>query len=158
MNLTIRRALKTDAESIAQILRNVGWFQHMRRQAPDDTTEKVLEHLTMCLADTSHSVYVAETADRGVLGYVNVHWLPYLFLQGPEGYVSELFVGENARGLGVGSKLLQAVEKEARSRGCSRLMLISSNTRESYSRGFYPKRGWDEREIIKNFILSLEPE
>jgi GNAT superfamily N-acetyltransferase len=81
--------------------------------------------------------------------------LPYLILAGPEGYVSELFVSDSARGIGIGTQLLKAVEAMAISRGCSRLMLLNRKTRESYERGFYRRLGWEEREEFANFVLHL---
>jgi GNAT superfamily N-acetyltransferase len=79
----------------------------------------------------------------------------YLILRGPEGYVSELFVHEKARGLGVGGQLLDAIQQEARARGCFRVSLLNRNTRESYRRGFYAKRGYEEREDMVNFVMTL---
>jgi len=90
-----------------------------------------------------------------VLGYVAVHWLPYLFLTGPEGFVSELFVRREARGRGLGRILLRIVEDEARSLGCARLQLINFRDRESYRRGFYAKAGWQERPDGASFVKTL---
>ena len=107
------------------------------------------------MADTSHSIYVVETAQFGVIGYACVHWLPYLFLPGPEGYLSELFVEQTHRGKGVGKQLLNSIVTEAKHRDCSRLMLITSRGRESYRREFYLKEGWLERDGMANFVLRL---
>ena len=90
-----------------------------------------------------------------MVGYAAVHWLPYLLLAGPEGYVSELFVRDSEQGKGVGTKLLEVVKREAEERGCSRLMLLNMRYRESYQRGFYKKLGWQEREDAANFVLQL---
>jgi GNAT superfamily N-acetyltransferase len=79
-----------------------------------------------------------------------------LLLSGPEGYVSELFVAEAARGRGVGTRLIEAIESLARQRGCARLMLLNVRERESYQRGFYTTRGWHERLNVANFIKPLE--
>jgi ribosomal protein S18 acetylase RimI-like enzyme len=57
-------------------------------------------------ADDSHSLFVAESHGEGPIGYAAVHWLPYLILSGPEGYLLELFVAESARDRGVGTALL----------------------------------------------------
>jgi GNAT superfamily N-acetyltransferase len=105
--------------------------------------------------DASHSVYVAETAQGELAGYLSVHWLPYLFLPGPEGYISELFVRPEARGQGIGSRLLEAAREEAEARGCTRLSLLNMRNRESYLRGFYGQHGWEERPDAANFILRL---
>jgi GNAT superfamily N-acetyltransferase len=113
----------------------------MNEESTAETEMRITEHLRTCLADDSHSVLVAEGAKGAVLGYVAVHWLPYLMLAGPEGYVSELFVAESARGAGLGTKLLEAVKDMAIGRGCSRLMLVNRKMRESYRRGFYTEAG-----------------
>jgi GNAT superfamily N-acetyltransferase len=84
-----------------------------------------------------------------------VHYLPYFFLPGPEGYVSELFISAEARGQGIGTALLEQVIAEARRRGCARLSLINSRTRESYQRKFYEQHGWNERIEIAVFVLPL---
>jgi GNAT superfamily N-acetyltransferase len=93
---------------------------------------RVSRPLQLCLADNSHSIYVAERPEGELVGYIAVHWLPYLFLPGPEGYISELFIRELARGQGLGSQLLEVVKKEAAERGCIRLSLINIRSRESY--------------------------
>jgi GNAT superfamily N-acetyltransferase len=78
------------------------------------------------------------------------------FLQGPEGYVSELFVAESVRGHGVGRALLRNIETEARARGCVRLSLINLRNRESYLRQFYVKAGWEERREAANFVYRIK--
>jgi GNAT superfamily N-acetyltransferase len=98
---------------------------------------------------------VAQSDDDKIVGYVSVHWLPYLFMRGPEGYVSESFVRDNARGRGVGRRLLQAVEREARSHECTRMSLTNLRHRESYKRQFYVKAGWTERSDAANFIYQI---
>ncbi len=108
------------------------------------------------MRDDSHWMLVAESGAGRVLGYISVHWIPFLFLEGAEGYISELFVHKAARGSGVGSSLLHAVTEEARMRGCACLMLLNGRTRESYQREFYKKRGWRERETMANFILEIK--
>jgi GNAT superfamily N-acetyltransferase len=155
MTFHIRKAQPQDATGIADVLRDVGWFAHINDESPEATIERIGQHLAMCLADNSHSIYLAENA--GIVGYAAVHWLPYLMMRGPEGFVSELFIAEAARGQGIGAKLLKTIEEEARIRGCSRLGLINSRVRESYQREFYKKNGWIEREDMVNFVLPLNP-
>ena len=99
------------------MLRGVGWFTFIDDESPVQTESRVAEHLSMCLADDGHSVLVDEDDSGGIVGYVAVHWLPYLMLAGPEGYVSELFAADSSRGLGLGTRLLEAVEFMAVSRG-----------------------------------------
>jgi GNAT superfamily N-acetyltransferase len=156
MDIQIRRAVIEDAAAIADLLHEVGFFERINREAPEETRERVSRHLALCLADDSHSIYVAESSQGGLAGYAAAHWLPYLFLAGPEGYVSELFLREAARGQGTGARLLDAIKAEALQRGCGRLNLLNNRERESYLRGFYAKQGWEERPDMANFIYRLK--
>jgi N-acetylglutamate synthase-like GNAT family acetyltransferase len=156
MDVQIRKAGTEDAPAIAEMLRALGLFAHLAIEAPQTTLERVTRHLALCNADSSHSVFVAHNPAGELVGYGAVHWLPYLILTGPEGYVSELFVPESCRGRGVGSQLLKVMQAEARERGCSRLMLLNIRKRESYQRKFYLKQGWEEREEAANFIYPFE--
>jgi GNAT superfamily N-acetyltransferase len=155
MNIRIRRAESTDVPVIAELLRCLGIFDHITAEAPQTTQVRVLKHLALCTADDSHLVLVAQIPSGEIAGYCAVHWLPYLILAGPEGYVSELFIKDEFRGQGIGSQLLETIKTEARNRGCSRLMLLNMRKRESYKRQFYSKQGWEERSDAANFILPL---
>ncbi len=155
MDITIRNVQFQDAEDITSIIREVGWFEHLKSEAAQTTAERVLQHISLCLADDSHSAFVAEDEEHKVIGYSSVHYLPYFFLPGPEGYVSELFISAKARGQGVGTALLEQVIAEARRRGCARLSLINSRTRESYQRKFYERHGWKEHTEVAAFVLPL---
>jgi GNAT superfamily N-acetyltransferase len=152
----IRKARQADTQPLTDLLIGLGWFEDYFTGASREALQhRVGRHLERCLADASHSVYVAETAQGELDGYLSVHWLPYLFLPGPEGYISELFVRAEARGQGIGSRLLEAAGQEAEARGCTRLSLVNMRSRESYLRGFYGQRGWEERPDAANFILRL---
>lgn len=153
--LQIRRARRDDAPRLAAFLKDLNHFHRLESLSLEQVEAQVDRHLALCLADDSHSTYLAEGPDGALLGYSNVHWLPYLFLPGPEGYVSELFVAESARGQGVGTQLLLAVKDEAARRGCRRLCLLNMRDRESYQRAFYAKDGWLEREDAANFIFEM---
>jgi GNAT superfamily N-acetyltransferase len=155
MIIRIRKAVHEDAAALAELLLDTGWFEALNDKSVETLRRPVELQMAQCFADGSHSIYVAQSSADQIVGYGSVHWLPYLFMSGPEGYVSELFVRSDARGEGVGKQLLQAIEAEARSRGCARLSLINLRTRESYLRNFYGKAGWEERSEAANFIYPL---
>mmetsp|Transcript_23592 Transcript_23592/g.57128 ORF Transcript_23592/g.57128 Transcript_23592/m.57128 type:complete len:218 (+) Transcript_23592:126-779(+) len=81
----------------------------------------------------STSAVAVRTSDEAVLGFVqmSVHGLPgrgcceelMHSLSEGEGYIEQLSVTSDARGQGVGTKLLQWCESTARARGCSTLAL-----------------------------------
>jgi GNAT superfamily N-acetyltransferase len=156
MDIQIRKAEETDVPGIADLLRTLDLFAFSKTETPQATLNHVSKNLTSCRADDSHSVFVARNPEGEIQGYCTVHWLPYLMFSGPEGYVSELFLRESARGLGIGGQLLETVRGEAEKRGCSRLMLLNLRDRESYKRGFYKKHGWEERPEAVNFLLEFK--
>jgi len=153
--VTVRMAEHEDVLVIAQIIRKLGWFPHAESESELATERRVLLQLELCDADDSHTVLVAEDEQGEVAGYVSVHWLPYLLLDGPEGFVSELFVRDEARGKGVGTALMNDVSELAAVRGCSRLMLLNGRDRPSYERDFYERLGFEERPEMANMVLPL---
>ena len=153
----IRAAQPDDAAGIADLIVRLGTFQRYFEGLPADAIQKqVGKQLNSCLVDNSHTVLVAVTAPDRIVGYAAVHWLPYLFMPGPEGFVSELFIEDAARGQGIGTQLLESVKQESQARGCARLSLINIRDRESYQRGFYAKLGWQERPDAANFIFRMK--
>ena len=157
MDVQIRKADAADSPAIAELLRSLGTFARLNAEAPQVTQERVTRHLALCAADDSHLVLVAQAQGGEIAGYGAVHWLPYLILAGPEGYVSELFIRDACRGQGIGRQLIEVIKAEARQRGCARLMLLNMRDRESYQRRFYAKQGWEERLDAANFVLQLKP-
>ena len=156
MEIKIRPAIIDDFKPISDILRSFGWFDHITRESPEETEARVKKHIELCNRNDSHNIRVAENHERQVVGYVAVHWLPYLILSGVEGYISELFISETARGQKVGTQLLDWVKSEAIKRDCSRLQLLNIKTRPSYEREFYKKHGWTERPQVADFIFPLK--
>jgi GNAT superfamily N-acetyltransferase len=155
MRIKIRKLTAQDAPQIAELLKEIGWFESFKNEPIEVASRRVRRHVEQCLSDDSHSLFVAQAPDGAIVAYGSVHWLPYLFLQGLEGYVSELFVCESARGQGIGRELLKTIETEAKTRGCVRLSLINLRNRESYMRQFYVKAGWEERPDAANFIYRI---
>jgi GNAT superfamily N-acetyltransferase len=153
--ISIRSASLDDAPAIAALLLETGWFSALNALTLAQSEDQVERHLEACLSGTSHSVFVVDL-EGNTCGYISIHWLPYLFMKGPEGFISELFISPDARGRGLGQALLEKAAAEARARGCSRLSLLNGKHRESYERSFYQKHGWQERPYMANFVLSLD--
>jgi GNAT superfamily N-acetyltransferase len=155
VDIMVREAKMSDVEGITTILRELQWFETIDSESFEESKNRVNERLLLCQADDSHSVFVAEGDDSRVMGYASVHWLPYFYLPGLEGYISELFIMESDRGHGVGTLILESIKLEANERGCSRLRLINMRKKESYHREFYKKLGWEERTGDFSFELLL---
>lgn len=156
MEITIRPAQMTDVPGIAAVLRSIDYFTRFAEMAEADLLAQVERALVADQNTPDHQVWVAVDVSGQVLGYTAVHWLPYLILRAPEGYVSELFVHAQARGMGIGKSLLAEVKAEGKKRGCQRLSLLNGRQRESYERRFYAKDGWTERDTMVNFLFEIE--
>lgn len=150
---TIREAHLGDAPALADFLLSLELFKSLETLTPQALTEE-LERKLKAASPSSHTLLVAADGTE-IVGYTAVHWLPALFQPGPDGYLSELFVSTVRRGEGVGSRLLRAVELEARHRGCPRLTLINLKNRESYRRGFYAAHGFTEQPEAARFVKPL---
>ena len=151
----IRPARLEDAPTIARIIYDLGWWPEIVNQPVDLVAAKVGDRLSRCLADDNQSILGIDDGTGGLLGYASVHWRWYMFLEGREGYVSELFVRADVRGRGLGRMLLRAVEAEAVKRDCRRLLLINGRKKESYRRRFYAKHGWREMTGVAAFQRPL---
>jgi GNAT superfamily N-acetyltransferase len=66
----------------------------------------------------------------GILGHTRWRWL----------YIAKLWVDESARGQGLGTRLMEAAEDLARSRGCTG---VSLDTFDYQARPFYEKLGYE---------------
>ncbi|MYK34394.1 MAG: GNAT family N-acetyltransferase, partial [Chloroflexi bacterium] len=107
-----------------------------------------------CIGQPGHEIILAVAEDQ-VGAYVAVHWVPFPMLGGREGYVSDLIVGADWRGHGLGNRLMEAVEARAGEMGCERLMLNNRIAAESFERGFFAKAGFRQRTDFANFVKPL---
>jgi GNAT superfamily N-acetyltransferase len=154
--MLIREARATDTRAIAEALQEMPELRAILSGGAPETAARVERALEIGAGSAGTTILVAEAEDGSIAGYCAVHWIPFLFLPGPEAYISELFIRPRHRGAGLGTALLKEVEARARRRGCSRLSLLNRRDRESFQRGFYSKRGWGVREEMANFIYPIQ--
>lgn len=147
---TIRPFATSDSEAIVTLIAEYRVEDHGR------TVDRSVIAATLrgFASSPRDRIFVAEIAGE-VVGYIAIHWVPFPMIQGWEAYISDLIVSQSVRGAGIGRRLLEAGESEARERGCTRLMLNNSKTTQSFVRGFYPKHGFREREGFANFVKLL---
>lgn len=152
-NLAVRMARREDAGAMARILIDIGWSEKRNALAPEEVSAPIEKLISASSSDSDgHTLLVAEDGGGRVVGFVNVHWVPFIMLAGYEGYVSDVFVSPSAAGTGAGTLLLSAVMDEGKRRDCFRLMVTNGKEKPSYKRGFYKKMGWTERPKVANFV------
>ena len=151
----VRAARQDDAGDIAKILLDAPQFAGTLDQ--DDLPGLVQRAEAALNSDTERQTLLVAELDGAVVGYAHVHWVSALFLPGPEGYVTELFVGRSARGHGCGSALLDQIHAIALGRKAARLFLVNGRQSEAYVRGFYSARGYSEANHLASFRRDLLP-
>ena len=68
--------------------------------------------LLVSITGELHDILIAEVNNE-VVSYANVHYLPYMMLNGYEAYISEIFTLEKYRGIGVGHALIEEIKNRA---------------------------------------------
>ena len=144
-----RKARPQDAQAISALL-----LARRSNAGNGAAGEEIAREVEDCFLSDRTTVYISENSSL-CAGYVVVHWLPLPILSGHEAYISDLLVGEAHRGRGIGTELMAAVEREARARGCCRIMLNNPHKSEAYKRGFYEKLGYCERTEFANYVKML---
>jgi GNAT superfamily N-acetyltransferase len=152
-NLRIREARVDDALAMAGILREIGWSEKRNALKLEEVSRPIEELIRHANKDQDgHMVIVAVDEGDKVVGFTNVHWVPFIMLGSIEGYVSDLFVSPKASGKGSGRLMIERIMEEGRKRGCIRLMVTNGKDKPSYKRGFYKSHGWTERPRVANFV------
>jgi hypothetical protein len=69
MSIRIRQVTAEDAPELAELLREIGWFGSFKNEPFEAVSQQVRLHIEQCLADNSHSIFVAEPRDGKIVGY-----------------------------------------------------------------------------------------
>ncbi|HXG92823.1 MAG TPA: GNAT family N-acetyltransferase [Blastocatellia bacterium] len=134
--IIIRRAVDGDLEAAHKLLAELG-YPNLDRDEFATTFNAVLHHNEMVLL-------VAVEPSGRVVGLTSISHRPQLRLAGTFVTIDEFVVSSEARGLGVGRKMLEEAKRVAESLNARRLELEQNRARESYKRGFYFKNGFVE--------------
>lgn len=130
--MRLRPARTADAATINELLHQLGY--------PQDDAEATAARLGVWAEHPDGAAYVAE--DGGdLLGVVAVHCCPFFERDGSWGRIVALVVSLEARGLGVGSRLVAEAEAFATGRGCVRMEVTTSDRRRD-AHAFYRRLGY----------------
>lgn len=133
MDVVTRDALDADAPAIAELLTQLGY---------PSTAEQTAARIARWREDPLSRVVVA-TLDERVVGVLAFHAIPFFEYDASRGRVVSLVVDEEARGNGVGARLMSFIEAEARRLGCRDLEL-TSNRRRTGAHAFYRHLGFED--------------
>ncbi len=147
--LTIRPAAWRDREGILRLVAEMGGHDDV--PAGGDP----MRHLATLLAHSDARVLVAEWKQR-IVGFAEVQARATSIADRREAWLGGLAIDQSLRGRGIGTRLLEAVEGEARMLGCSAIVVESSMWREQ-SHAFYRQVGYDQKSDAKRFIRPVAP-
>ena len=140
----VRRARPTDAKSLADLSGQLGY---------PATPAQLKERLRRIVPASQHAVFVAESPQAGVIGWLHVS-VTHLLESDTRAEVNGLVVADRQRSLGAGAKLLEAAEQWARKRGCKNVNLRSNVIRER-AHLFYLRQGYEHYKTQKAFRKPL---
>lgn len=136
--VNIRLADSSDAAAIGRLL-------HAFNTEFDDPTpgsDWLAGRIVQLLAGGDTSVLVA---DPGPAGFALLRFRPFVYSDGLECYLAELYVVPDRRGQGIGRSLMEAAFEHARSRGAAHMDLNTSED-DVVARHLYEKLGFSRRE------------
>jgi len=141
--MDVREVRVADARRIAELLGQLGY------PADEDAVGRRLERLERSETDAT---WVAE-ADGELVGLVGIHVSQVLAYDGDAAKVSEIVVDDRYRRRGIGARLMEVAEGEARRRGCVVLFLTTAERRKD-AHAFYRSLGFEE--TGRRFAKSLD--
>jgi GNAT superfamily N-acetyltransferase len=142
--LSIRRATLADAPQLAPLAGQLGY---------PAAAEEVAARLREILDDPKHVVFVAETEDSQIVGYVEGFPL-HTIASNPRVEIGGLVVDESRRSKGVGRLLVAHVEEWARAKGF-REARLRSNIIRGQAHLFYENLGYRVNKTQKSFLKAL---
>jgi len=142
--IRIRRARSSDAARIAELCGQLGY--------PAKPAE-IAQRLHKIKPPSQHTVLVAESPERKVIGWLHVSVAPLVEVE-LRAEVNGLVVADDERSRGTGALLLRAAEQWARSRGC-KSMSVRSNVIRDRAHQFYLRHGYEHYKTQKAFRKPL---
>ena len=143
-SLKIRLAQSDDVTRIAGLSGQLGYpakpheiFARLRRLRPA----------------SHHAVFVAETLEQNVVGWVHVTVTPLLEVE-LRAEINGLVVDDQERSRGTGALLTRAAEEWARKKGC-KTMSVRSNVLRKRAHLFYLRNGYEHYKTQKAFKKRL---
>jgi ribosomal protein S18 acetylase RimI-like enzyme len=146
MNITIRHILETDFEQLLGLFQEFAVFE----QLPGRMTNSVEK---MKKEKAFFHGFVAETADRKIIGYASYFFCYYTWT-GKSLYLDDLYIQPGYRGRGIGTDLIHEVIGEATENGCHKVRWQVSKWNQP-AIDFYRKIGAEINDVEQNCDLTV---
>lgn len=157
MEFKIRRAVPNDKDFIVSLVPRLTAFGPPSWRDIENMTAVDTDLLVSRFdePDDATAIFVAEDVDGGLLGFIHLQPGSDYYNKEPHGHVTDLIVGTEGEGRGVGRALLGKAEVWAREKGYTWLSLsvFGQNTR---AKQLYERIGYGE-DMIKYIKYLDEP-
>lgn len=144
MEVSLRKALVADISPMCTLLSELFCIE------TDFSSDRRKQNrgLTLLLNETSGSsaVFVAEK-NAEIVGMCSVQILISTAEGGPVGFIEDLVVKKDHRGMGIGTRLLSEITGWCRARNISRMQLLR-DTDNLAARKFYLSDGWADTKLV----------
>jgi GNAT superfamily N-acetyltransferase len=146
MNITIRKGIEADYPAIIDLINEFAFFQK--------TPERVTNTVEQMRADNNlFQCFVAVDDRNRIVGYA-AWFFAYFSWTGKALYLDDLYVVESARGLAIGTRLLQTVIDHATATHCVKVRWQVSNWNKT-AIAFYRKMGAQIDDVEMNCHFEL---
>lgn len=148
-NYTIRNAISSDLPQMLALLPELTDFPvpPKRNEADLWSGDAELMRATIDGAASDTFIDVAVDASDAIMGFIMVTMREELMSHAPSAHLETIIVAPNARGQGLGRRLLTHTEQAVRSRGAQSLSLhVFANNRRAHA--LYTAEGFDS-ELIR---------
>jgi GNAT superfamily N-acetyltransferase len=144
--MRIRSVRDDDVPRLAFLLAQLGY---------PATEQDVHDRLAYWTEDPASALFAVADDRHSLIGVAALHVTPILEITGKFGRLVALVVDDAARGRGVGSMLMTAVEERARAAGCL-FMEVTSSRHRHQAHLFYEGRGYhDTQDRSRRFLRPL---
>ena len=146
MNITVRKGIEADYPAIIDLINEFALFQK--------TPERVTNTVEQMRADNNlFQCFVAVDDRNRIVGYA-AWFFAYFSWTGKALYLDDLYVVESARGLAIGTRLLQTVIDHATASNCVKVRWQVSNWSKT-AIAFYRKMGAQIDDVEMNCHFEL---
>jgi len=143
--MLIRRMNPGDLEDVTRLSGQLGY------EADQD---EIAERFLKCNTDFKQTLFVAETPDQDIVGWIQARE-DHSLLHDPRVLILALVVDSDQRGKGIGTLLMNQIEKWAHERRLATIHFTSRTTRTDAHR-LYERLGYQNAKTSYWFVKKLK--